>query len=477
MANLTFRLEPATVGWKYRGGGNTETINCKSLCACRKGGRSATCGKNCVFADRATSALRQGDQDRRPVHSLSWPDRYRCPMTKYDLILYGATGFTGKLAAKYLSTVPDLRGKQWAIAGRTASKLQELKATLLHPGLDVLTVELTDAAATEQMVASTRAVISCAGPYSQHHGEELLSACARAGVHYSDLAGESWWQAEMCSKYHSVAERSGARIVLGGGVDSIPSDLGTMLALGALPQEALAAEAVKVVGVYTEYSGSFSGGTLNSGRAKNQAKREGVLTDAMDADPYLVCGAGTTGADSTADGMPAGFSWRIRRRQPFFMGAINARIVRRSLALRGLQQRVSYAECSSVGLWARIAWVYASSGMGYFRREPINLKPQSGEGPPAWLIREGAFTIEVSATAASGHEATAVVKGNGDPGYGATAKMLAETGLCLSCLDPPSPHQTGGGVLTPATGLGELLVARLLRAEGGGFMSLDVKST
>lgn len=393
-------------------------------------------------------------------------------MAKYDLILYGATGFTGKLTAKYLSSVPDLQGKQWAIAGRTASKLQALKATLPHPGLDALTVELTDAAATKQMVSSTRAVINCAGPYSQYHGEELLSACARAGVHYSDLAGESWWQAEMCSRYHSVAEKSGAKIVLGGGVDSIPSDLGTMLALRALPQEALAAGTVRVVGVYTEYSGSFSGGTLNSGRAKNKAKREGILTDAMDADPYLVCGAGITGADRTADGMPEGFRWGLRRLQPFFMGPINARVVRRSLTLRGLEQRVSYAECSSVGLWARLAWMYASRGMGYFRGEPINLKPNSGEGPPDWLIKEGAFTFEVTATAGSGVQAKVVVKGTGDPGYGATAKMLAETGLCLS-LD--QHHQKGGGaVLTPSTGLGELLVARLRQAEAGGFMSLEV---
>jgi len=398
-------------------------------------------------------------------------------MVKYDLVLYGATGFTGKLVAKYLNNVPDLQGKKWAIAGRTESKLQALKSTLLHPGLDSLTVELTNAAATEQMVVSTRAIINCAGPFSQNNGEELLSACARCGVHYSDLAGENWWQGEMVSKYHGIAKESGAKIVLGGGVDSIPSDLGTMLALGALPQEDLVEAAIKVMGVYTEYSGSFSGGTLNSGRAKNKAKREGVITDAMDADPYLVCDAGTTGVDSTPDGMPAGFSWGLRRQQPFFMGPINARVVRRSLALRGLTQRVSYAECSSAMLWLRLAWVLLSRGLGYFRGEPVNLKPRSGEGPPEWLIKEGAFAVEVTATAPSGTEATAVVKGKGDPGYGATAKMLAEAGLCLS-LD--EPHEAGGGigggVLTPWTALGELLVTRLRRAEGGTFMSLDVKS-
>jgi short subunit dehydrogenase-like uncharacterized protein len=400
-------------------------------------------------------------------------------MVKYDLVLYGATGFTGRLVARYLDTVPDLQGKSWAIAGRTASKLQALKATLERPA-DVLTVELTDAAATEQLVRSTRAVINCAGPFSQNCGEELLGECARSGVHYSDLAGEGWWQSEMANKFHSVAQKSGAKIVLGGGVDSIPSDLGTMLALGALPPDADGAEAtVKVLGVYTEYSGSFSGGTLNSGRAKNKAMRDGVLTEAMEANPYLICKDGTTGPDTTVDGMPSGFGWGLRWLQPFFMGAINARVVRRSLALKELEQHVSYAECSSLGLWLRIGWVYLASGLGYFRGAPINLKPRSGEGPPPWLVREGAFTMEVTATAASGTVATAVVRGQGDPGYGATAKMLAETGLCLS-FDAQPAHSGGGGggggVLTPWTGLGELLVSRLRRAEGGNFMSLVVRS-
>ena len=221
-------------------------------------------------------------------------------------------------------------------------------------------------------------------------------------------------------------------------------------------------------------TGAFSGGTLNSGRATRRARREGVLTEAMEADPYLVCATGTMGIDSTPDGMPTGFGWALRRRQPFFMAPINARIVRRSLALRGLQERVSYAECSSIGLWLRLSWCWMSSGFGYLRGERIILKPSSGEGPPAWLIEDGAFRIEVTATAASGAAATAVVRGRGDPGYGATAKMLAETGLCL-CFD--ANEGTGGGVLTPSTGLGELLVSRLRQAEGGSFMGLDVVST
>ena len=102
---------------------------------------------------------------------------------------------------------------------------------------------------------------------------------------------------------------------------------------------------------------------------------------------------------------------------------INARVVRRSLALRGLAQQVSYSECSSVGLWLRLGWVYASRGLGYFRGEPINLSPRSGEGPPSWLLEEGAFAVEVTATAASGAQAVATVAGKGDPGYGCPLRL------------------------------------------------------
>ena len=177
---------------------------------------------------------------------------------KYDLVLYGATGFTGQLVAAYLRTVPDLRGKRWAIAGRSASRLAALEAKLgLGEGVGLITAELTDAAATAELVASTKAVINCAGPYSQHHAEELLGECARTGTHYSDLAGEGFWQAEMATKFHAAAEKSGAKIVLGGGVDSIPSDLGCMLAIDALlaSNDLAQSDPIQVQGVYTEYSG------------------------------------------------------------------------------------------------------------------------------------------------------------------------------------------------------------------------------
>lgn len=414
------------------------------------------------------------------IPSVAKDDGERQCAQGYDIILYGATGFTGQLVARYLDTVPTLSGRCWAISGRNLSKLQSVKAALNHPLVDVLPAELS-AGSAKKLVGSTRVVLNCAGPYSQAHGELLLGACARAGVHYADLSGESFWQGAMAAKYNAVANASGAKIIIGAGVDSIPSDLGTMLALGALPNSA-ADGSIHVTSLYMDYLGAFSGGTLKTDAAEQEARRLGTLTTAMDEDPYLVCPPGTTGADSltgTADGMPADFGFGLHAIQPFFMAGVNARIVRRSLTLHGLQGHVSYREASSTGLWLHILWVYLVNGLGYFRGEPICFAPQSGEGPPRWLLREGSFRLQVTARSArSGVATMVVVDGKGDPGYGATAKMLAEVGLSLSFdLDQSeaSAVRAGtGGVLTPWIGLGELLVSRLQRAEGGQFMSFVI---
>ncbi|MEO0605982.1 MAG: saccharopine dehydrogenase, partial [Myxococcota bacterium] len=267
-------------------------------------------------------------------------------------------------------------------------------------------------------------------------------------------------------------------IVLGGGVDSIPSDLGMHLALKALDVESGSAGSVALTGVYTEYTGSFSGGTLASGKARRAALESGRLTREAMEDPYLLA-PGTTkqpGEEATSDGMPEDFRGASDSRHgwltPFFMGRVNAPVVRRSLALRGLADRVSYRECCSLAMWLRVGWVYTSRGFGYPLGEPINFRPKPGQGPPSGLIDQGGFTMEVMARASDGRTAIAEVRGKGDPGYGATSKMLGETALCLARdgdLHPPSV-----GVVTPATALGDVLVKRLGAADGGRFMQLRV---
>lgn len=397
---------------------------------------------------------------------------------KYGVLLYGATGFTGKLTAAYLDQHPDLTGKRWAIAGRNAEALAAVRATLTSDQVDVVACSLDDTAAVESMVSSSKVVITTAGPYSLYQGDQLLGACARLGVHYSDLSGEGFWQREMIDAYHDVARQSGSKIVLGGGVDSIPSDLGAYLALkglGIKPQEDTY---VQVTGKYTEYSGSFSGGTLASGRARQAAIRSGRLTKDALHDPYILA-PGAQGSDReerTLDGMPPRFKQRYESGNglllPFFMGIINAPVVRRSLALAGVTEQVSYRECCAPVLWSRIAWLYASRGLGFPLGQPIKFIPKSGEGPPPWLLKQGAFCVEVSAEADDGRRVIATVSGKGDPGYGATSKMLAELALCLMKDRRGVPRNSG--VLTPASALGDGLVTRLNAAQDGRFMNLEL---
>ena len=225
------------------------------------------------------------------------------------LIVYGATGFTGKLVSKYLDSHPELRGKPWAVAGRNQSKLADL-AVELRSRPETICVDLEDNTEVIKMVLRASVVINCAGPYSENNGAALLGACAREGTHYTDLAGEGFWQAEMVETFHDIAKNSGAKVILGGGVDSIPSDLGAFIAAEALSSEP--DHRVKIRGIYTRYTGSFSGGTLNSARATSRARRSGKFSDTMEADPYLLSPR-TSGVEThspaTASGMAQEFSW------------------------------------------------------------------------------------------------------------------------------------------------------------------------
>ena len=385
------------------------------------------------------------------------------------LIVYGATGFTGKLVANYLDSHIELKGKPWAIAGRNQSKLSKL-AKELEGNPETICVDLENNIAVIEMVLRTSVVINCAGPYSKNNGAALLGACAQKGVHYSDLAGEGFWQAEMVEDFHEIAKNSGAKVILGGGVDSLPSDLGAFTAAEALSTEL--SQKIHIHSVYTRFTGSFSGGTLNSAKATAQARKSGRFTDTMEADPYLLSPR-TKGIETetpnTVDGMAKGFIWSFDLSHgaitKFFMAPINARVVRRSLVLQNQHQNISYSECASIGMWISLFVMWIRSGFGYFKGEPIKFKPNSGEGPPYWLLRDGSFKVKITARS-NGELASTSISGQGDPGYGATSKILAELGLCLA-LDDHSQSSKRSGVLTPSTGLGHVLVMRLKQAQEG----------
>lgn len=394
-------------------------------------------------------------------------------MAVNDIVLHGATGFVGQLVADYLARHSESRRFSWAIAGRNPSKLARVRDSIATQGTEpgVIVTQAADEASVQAMVADARVVLNVAGPFSEFHGDNIVGACARSGTHYADLSGEYWYQRRMIDEFHREAERTGARIVLAAGVDSIPSDLGVQFAIERLADKGGRARHAKAL--FTSYAGSFSGGTRRSMQARKAIKQSSEYEAGFHTDPYLLA----PGAERPGDGETVA-GWDSRRFDPdlrrfgipFFMAPINARVVRRSLALDG-HLPCTYEEGISVAALLKAAWLYMSRGFGYFVGAPIPMKPKSGEGPPAWLQRAGSFCVRVHATTEDRTTTALVeVRGAGDPGYLATSKMLTELGLAL-LLDEAPPR---GGILTPATALGPVLRRRLAEAEEGRFMQFRV---
>ncbi len=390
-------------------------------------------------------------------------------MPTHDIVLYGATGFVGQLIAEYLARHPERGRFSWAIAGRNPDKLSALRASLADPAPEVIVADTSDRSAIDAMVSKARVVLTTAGPYSEYGGDVVVEACAKQGRHYADLSGEYWFQRAMIDRFHEEAQRTGAKIVLAAGIDSVPSDLGTQFAIEQLERRGKRAAHVKAV--FTDYAGSFSGGTKKVIDMLEQLPESDDYDAAFCSDPYVLA----PGAEGKVEGETV-TGWDQPRFDrdfralgvPFFMAPINARIVRRSLSLSG-RLPCSYAEGMSVGSGLRAGWLWVSRGFGYFVGAPIPLSPKPGQGPPKWLQRAGKFRLVLQVATATGeHAAMVAVQGRGDPGYLATSKMFGEVGLCLALDHEETPGD--GGVLTPWLALGSVLRKRLAAAERGEFM-------
>ena len=331
----------------------------------------------------------------------------------------------------------------------------------------MILAQASDEASVEAMVENAGVVLNVAGPFSQYHADHIVGACARSGTHYADVSGEYWYQRRMIDEFQQEAERTGAKVVLAAGVDSIPSDLGVQFAIENLAAKGGRARHAKAL--FTSYAGSFSGGTRQSMQARKAIAQSTEYEAGFHTDPYVLApGAERTHDGETVSGWDSSrFDSDFRRiGVPFFMAPLNARVVRRSLALDG-HLPCTYEEGISVAALLKTVCLYASRGFGYFVGAPIPMKPKSGEGPPLWLQRAGSFCVRIHVTTEDRTQSALVeVRGAGDPGYLATSKMLSEVGLTL-LLDEAPPR---GGVLTPATALGPILRQRLAKAEEGRFM-------
>ncbi|MCB9683286.1 MAG: saccharopine dehydrogenase NADP-binding domain-containing protein [Alphaproteobacteria bacterium] len=399
------------------------------------------------------------------------------PDRDHDLVLLGATGFTGALVADWLVRHrPD--GLRLALAGRNRDKLAAVRAQLAVSApaaadLPLLVVDSHDDGDMARLAASTKAVCTTVGPYLAH-GLPLVVACAAAGTHVCDLTGEVPFIRRSIDACHDAARSSGARIVHCCGYDSIPSDLGTYMVQAAMT--AAGAPATRVTTVVGPQRGGVSGGTT--------ASLLGVLELAQDpsarraiADTYALDPAGTPRGPRVRD--QAAPRWRDDVGQwtaPFVMAAINTRVVRRSHALRGLPWGPDFvyeetmatgggvrgrarALGITAGLGALLAVGSSATGRRLLERTVL---PAPGDGPDE-ATREGGFFRHLVLAEGPDHRLVGRVVGTKDPGYGETAKMLGETAIALAADADRLPDVAG--VLTPSVALGDVLLDRL-RAAG-----------
>lgn len=384
----------------------------------------------------------------------------------FDLVVHGATGFTGRLVVEYLlQRYPAGSGLRWAMGGRSADKLAAVRDEVGAPKDTPLVVtDSADAASLRALMAQTRLVLTTVGPY-QLYGNELVAACAESGVDYVDLCGEPAWMRKMIDAHQAVAQASGARIVFSCGFDSIPFDLGMLLAQDTMKARH-GSHASRVRGRVRKMKGTFSGGTAASLKATMAAaaKDPGVLD--LLRNPFSLT-PGFTGPRQPSGSKPMleedlG-SWSA----PFVMAAINTRNVHRSNFLLGHAWGTDlvYDEMIFTGPGEqgekRAHAVAGDKSLG------AEGGPKPGEGPSREERETGFYDVLFVAQDAAGHTVKVSVSGDRDPGYGSTSRMIAESAVCLLT----EATATGGGIWTPASAMGRPLIARLQANAGMRFVA------
>jgi short subunit dehydrogenase-like uncharacterized protein len=395
-----------------------------------------------------------------------------------DIVVYGASGFVGALTAAYLAAHAPA-GTRIALAGRSQERLAAV-GDRLGVNWPIVVADAGDDTGLERLAGSTHVVITTVGPYAKH-GRALAHACAAAGTDYVDLTGEVLFARASIDENDALARSTGARIVHSCGFDSIPSDLGVHLLHARVLADG-AGELTDTTLVVTGLSGGFSGGTIDSMRHQLDVVRRDRDLRRVAASPYSLSPDRAREPDLgrqedvlTLPGAAVDPGLRGTL-APFLMASYNTRVVRRSNALRdwAYGRRFRYREVMSVGGSAlspvlatgtklALGAVVAGLSLAPTRWLLDRVLPRPGTGPDERTRERGHFTVDLFTTTTTGARYKARVRAQGDPGYAASSMMLAESALALvhdrDAL-PPGP----GGVLTPATGLGDALVDRLRTA-------------
>ena len=382
-----------------------------------------------------------------------------------DIIIYGATGFTGKLCVKYFQSLNTT--VNWAMAGRNLIKLEKV-AKENQTNVEILIADSDDEKALDNLTSRARVILSTTGPFHRY-GSKLVASCIKNHTHYVDITGENFWVKGLIEKHHKEASAKGIRIIPSCGFDSIPSDLGTFFAAKALSQP------IKRIESFHSYQGGASGGTLETMFSMGELDLGDDLTDPFLLNPDDSYSNKQKQLSSDRVGIakkPEINAWSA----PFIMATANTRVVRRTEALLALRQEsygadFTYQEHAFHKSWFSAAKSLVLTGLSVLvllsplKRLVKPFLPKPGEGPSESVQENGWFDCKYIVETEEGTKKVFNMSGKGDPGYKVTSKLVSECALCLiEDLErlPGGPEY--GGVLTSAAGLGSPLITRLKKA-------------
>lgn len=391
----------------------------------------------------------------------------------YDVILYGATGFTGKQTVKYFSENADKKLVKWAIAGRNKEKLGKIKKELGESfnHIDIVVADMNNEQSIEDMVASTKVILTTVGPFALY-GEPVIKACVKFNTDYVDITGETTFIKKMIEKYHQEAKTKGIKIIPFCGFDSVPSDLGTLFAVDYFKTN-FNLETTEVKAFF-QAAGGINGGTIASLVNLAESDSLAALKDPEILNPIEYKNPGKKFAD---DNQSFYFDKDLNAwTAPFFMAPINTRVVRRSNALfseenKAYGKNFEYLErmyfdeiipikSSVISLITKV--ISGIDKYPFILKSVKNYLPAPGSGPSEKTMNTGYFKTWIIAKAQDNSKIKVFIYSKGDPGNKVTVKILCESALslCLQRDQLPGGNEKGG-ILTPATGLGFILIERL----------------
>jgi short subunit dehydrogenase-like uncharacterized protein len=386
------------------------------------------------------------------------------PSSKFDIIVYGATGFTGQLVAEYLAANYAGQGApRWAMAGRSLDKLASVRDAIGAPAdTALIKADASDSASLKAMIDQTKSVLSTVGPY-QLYGSELVAACAASGTDYLDLCGEPVWMRQMIDAHEAPAKASGARIVFSCGFDSVPFELGAFF-VQEEAKRVFGRPVSRVKGRVRDMRGTLSGGTAASGRATFEAVAKDLSLVAILNDPFALT-PGFSGAKQPKGNRPVYEEDLQSWTAPFMMALINTRNVHRSNMLMGFPygHDFVYDEMVLTGPGEK-GEANAKRVMAANSEKTGPNAPKPGEGPSKEERESGLYDLLFVGLAPDGRQVRVAVHGDRDPGYGSTSKMIAECAICLGEM-PDIP----AGIWTPGAAMGDRLIKRLIDHAGITF--------